>query len=446
MSRRYLLHFVQDHLTFRWNEFLALTSKHRCIFNLITKENLLTIKPYVIVEVNSQDDAQSLIKTVQDSYLLRGLYELWAHSSSIEGVVQEVLECCYFKSGVYLDEQQSFKINVESYGKKLSQETKVSLIERLHFLNLFKSNPDMKNPRQIYHLFNYCPGFFDSLSMRLMKADPEYYFCRQVCASSKSVISKFDLKIRKFIANTTMDPLLSFVATNLAKVEANQLVYDPFVGSGGLLIPAAYMGAYVVGTDIDFLLLHGRSKPSRHNQKTREAGESVKANLQQYSLEARYIDVIVSDISKSPLHSNFRVNSIITDPPYGVRESSEKVGTKKQGISSKGYKTRYPAKTNYMLHDLVRDLLLLAAKHLLVGGRLVYFLPITVPTEDINKCMPSHPCLKFLYYCEQGLTPKISRLLIVMEKTRESTEGEDVTIPQALVQMNFRETYFGTGC
>lgn len=36
-------------------------------------------------------------------------------------------------------------------------------------------------------------------------------------------------------------------------------MYDPFVGTGGLLIPAAYMGAVTFGSDLDIRVLNGYS-------------------------------------------------------------------------------------------------------------------------------------------------------------------------------------------
>jgi tRNA (guanine10-N2)-methyltransferase len=63
-----------------------------------------------------------------------------------------------------------------------------------------------------------------------------------------------------------MDPLLSLLMANLGRVEENSLVIDPFVGTGSLLVAAALMGGFVFGTDIDFLMLHGRTRPTRANQ------------------------------------------------------------------------------------------------------------------------------------------------------------------------------------
>lgn len=81
------------------------------------------------------------------------------------------------------------------------------------------------------------------------------------------MLRKFSLKTRKFIGNTSMDPQLSFLMANQACVKDGDIVLDPFVGSGSLLVAAAEFGGYVLGTDIDYLMLHGRTRPSRIKQK-----------------------------------------------------------------------------------------------------------------------------------------------------------------------------------
>lgn len=66
-----------------------------------------------------------------------------------------------------------------------------------------------------------------------------------------------------------MDPQLSLIMANQAQVQKGDIVLDPFVGTGSLLVAASHFGGYTLGTDIDFLMLHGRTRPSRISQKVR---------------------------------------------------------------------------------------------------------------------------------------------------------------------------------
>lgn len=55
-----------------------------------------------------------------------------------------------------------------------------------------------------------------------------------------------------------MEATLSLLMANQAMVKPGDLVFDPFVGTGSLLVAAAKFGGYVMGSDIDYLMLHGK--------------------------------------------------------------------------------------------------------------------------------------------------------------------------------------------
>lgn len=68
-----------------------------------------------------------------------------------------------------------------------------------------------------------------------------------------------------------------------------------------------------MGTDIDYMMLHARTRPSRITQKVREKDESIRANLRQYNCEQLYADVCVSDFSRDIWRNELQFDSIITD-------------------------------------------------------------------------------------------------------------------------------------
>lgn len=100
---------------------------------------------------------------------------------------------------------------------------------------------------------------------------------------------------------------------NQGMCDKNDIVFDPFAGTGSMLLSAAKFGSYVIGCDIDFLMLHGKTKPSRISQKVRALDESIVANMQQYGLEHLYLDVFVSDFSNCPFTDAIVFDSIVTD-------------------------------------------------------------------------------------------------------------------------------------
>lgn len=112
----------------------------------------------------------------------------------------------------------------------------------------------------------------------------------------------------------------------------------------------------------------------------REKDESIHTNLKQYNLDQLYMDVLVSDFSLPIWTDNIFFDGIITDPPYGIRETHEKIQYKERGCPKSGAPIEsvphYPSKSEYDLSNLFADLLQFAAERLTMGSRLVCWIPI----------------------------------------------------------------------
>lgn len=71
------------------------------------------------------------------------------------------------------------------------------------------------------------------------------------------------------------------------------------------------------------------------------------------------------------------------------------------------------------------DLLGMAAKTLVLGGRLVYLLPwCPLPDLEPDQFIPTHPCLELLRICDQPLHSKLVRKFIIMRKVKEPSPDD----------------------
>lgn len=96
---------------------------------------------------------------------------------------------------------------------------------------------------------------------------------------ARQLIGRMDVKKRAYIGNTTMESGMSLVQAAMALVRVvlsmdvglgtelepffpqagpGKLVYDPFAGTGSLLLAAAAFGAHVLASDIDARMLRGK--------------------------------------------------------------------------------------------------------------------------------------------------------------------------------------------
>lgn len=246
------------------------------------------------------------------SVSIKSVVELWGFGTTRTTFHNDLKKNLAAMSGSkYFEESQDFKIVVETYNKHFLHKEKVAKIEEMDYLP-FTGPVNLKNPNQRYMYFEYY-----GLDPNNVPEEPEaILFGRLVAAGQRDLIQKLSLKNRKFIGNTSMDPALSILMANQCCLRKGDLVLDPFVGTGSLLVTAAVRGAYVFGTDIDYKMLHGKTRPSRITQKTREADESVASNLRQYGLESQYLDVFVGDFSQTYWRPEIHFDAIITDRTY----------------------------------------------------------------------------------------------------------------------------------
>ncbi|XP_039960648.1 tRNA (guanine(10)-N2)-methyltransferase homolog [Bactrocera tryoni] len=431
--KKYILWFAQEHLDFRVAEFNSIIKlfglKHR-------KLNDNTLKPFWIVEFANEESA---IKFASRSVSLRSIYELWGYSDNLKSFHEKLQDSIKTKENLMNPyKQKSFKIVVETYNKHISQKEKVEKIETLEYLP-FQGEVDLKTPQT-----EWCYIEFYGLDPTAVPSEPDdILFGRLVANGQRDLIKELSLKKRKFIGNTSMDAQLSLLMVNQALVNNGDLVLDPFVGTGSLLVSAAKFGGYVLGADIDFMMLHGRSRPSRITQKVRERDERVRANLEQYGCGDRYIDVIISDFSNPLWREGVEFDAIITDPPYGIRESTEKVESKmtsKQNTRSKDM-PHYPSTSHYSLQQLYVDLLHFSAHHLKVGGRLVCWLPYH-RDDYTSEMIPQHRSLVLVGNSEQPLSGLTSRRLLTYEKRDINSPDSDQLSSQLSNSYDFRDRYF----
>ncbi len=76
---------------------------------------------------------------------------------------------------------------------------------------------------------------------------------------------------------------------------------------------------------------------------------SFTGNFEQYGLQSRYVDLVVADSAAPPWRQGSKLfDSIITDPPYGIREPTEKVGTTRKNpeVPKEFLDVHFPQKVN----------------------------------------------------------------------------------------------------
>lgn len=274
--------------------------------------------PYCVVRLADEAAARTFISRC---ILAKDIFELWGYGATYDELHANVKERTEPLWALY--QNVPFAFAVDTFAGKRSQTAKRDIITSFTYLG-FQGPIRLKNPE---HQFTVMEEYMihteaNALGQGLLSEPRKIYMGRWLGNSARETTLKFDLKKRKYISTTSMDAELSLVTANMALAAPGKLAFDPFVGTGSFLLAAAHFGALTFGSDIDPRSFRG--KEEERNQ--REL--ALMQNYRQYGIESKFLDAFTSDLTNTPLRNAQFLDSVICDPPYGVREGLRVLGAR----------------------------------------------------------------------------------------------------------------------
>jgi tRNA (guanine10-N2)-dimethyltransferase len=169
---------------------------------------------------------------------------------------------------------------------------------------------------------------------------------------------------KPFFHPSAMPSKMARCMVNLALGKAESVVFDPFCGTGTSLIEASYIGCRAVGVDAQKRMILGTRK-----------------NLRFFNISAE--GLVLADSRKPPF---FKVDCVVTDPPYGRSSSTMKSTTE----------------------QLVKDVLASSRELLGVGQRICIASPKTLNITHIGTDLGYRHVESHFAYIHQSLTREIA--------------------------------------
>ncbi|CAI2320640.1 unnamed protein product [Caenorhabditis sp. 36 PRJEB53466] len=421
--------FSQSHVNFRLAEFEAICS----IFaiKVVQKEPINTTDHIFVLFFENERQVRQLLS--------RAILVKFAVQLSIEAVTYTELYAKMHSEPRIIENfnkiDESFALRFFAIGRK----KKLDSLERIRtFLDHvpIKNAPiSLSAPKNELYLVEEYENPDDEQPKRV-------FFGKLIGEGRVGLKTRYNLKDRCYIGNTTMDPELSFIQANLAMITAGNVALDPFVGTGGLILPAAEFGAFVAGTEINYQTARAKGRSSRQGVGERLESESIRANFEQYGTLHRLLSIMIADSSKHLIWSaNAKFDVIVADPPYGVREKARKTVKNKEMKEDSEDVVRYQKKEEYDLEKAYCDLLTLAARILVPNGRASFWYPVILE-KYCSENLPRHPAMELVSNCEQQLTRKTSRRLLTYRKLRNPEENEEGAIIECGGVSHYRTVLF----
>ena len=145
--------------------------------------------------------------------------------------------------------------------------------------------------------------------IRVVATKDEIFASYERFKLNKKHFQKIKPHKRPFFYPGSMSPKLARCMVNLAHIKKDQILLDPFCGTGGILIEGGMIGAKLIGSDINWNMKNG-----------------TLINLD-YCTSIDYCDIKESDyeayhIDVRELKLYEKVDAVVTDPPYGISTST----------------------------------------------------------------------------------------------------------------------------
>ncbi|MFA5102880.1 MAG: THUMP domain-containing protein [Candidatus Thermoplasmatota archaeon] len=102
--------------------------------------------------------------------------------------------------------------------------------------------------------------------------------------------------LRPFLSPITLHPKIARALVNLSQVKKHQILLDPFCGTGGILLEAGFLGARIIGSDVEQKMIEGSQQ-----------------NLEFYHL--KNFQLYCTDVGEISRYVP-SVDAIVTDFPY----------------------------------------------------------------------------------------------------------------------------------
>ena len=272
--------------------------------------------PYITLSFDDIDKPEICQQIVDRAVLLKNIIKIYSEGDSMDEIIQNNNKDEYKKEQ---ESTESFKFDVDVRGVTINQ------TERLGMMNKFSAFPmkgkvDLTSYQRLFVIFQ---------NKIINSEKSEIFFGRQIAGKDDKdtrFYTKYDLSHRKYLGPTSTDHILAFLMANLAQIKQNDVIIDPFAGTGSLLIPPTHYGAFVFGCDLDVRVLKGYSVGYvRKENKTVKKEADIFTNFDDYGLPRPQI--IRQDINHPGVKKNNHVfDAIICDPPYGYRACSKKTG------------------------------------------------------------------------------------------------------------------------
>lgn len=254
----------------------------------------------------------------------------------------------------FLHDDETFAVRIRRVGESARHLEGMTIERKLGELilnDVKRAKVNLRHPKRIFYGVMTGNHFF--LGVKVAEIPPTPFVQRRP-------------RKRPFFHPSAMPAKLARCMVNLTRARKDELVLDPFCGTGTFLVEASLIGCRVIGFDTKRQMVKGSLQ-----------------NLKFFKREAE--GVAVADAKQMPL---VNVDCIVTDPPYG------------RSASTMGYTTK----------EIVQDFLETVNEKIAKQQRICISVPRTINIDEIAEKSNLKHVQSHFVYVHRSLTREVAVL------------------------------------
>jgi tRNA (guanine10-N2)-methyltransferase len=354
----YLCYFLHRHLDFRRAEVQALADLAGCGAEVRWRAPHGDVEHSPLWHVWLPSDAAAR-EICERSVLVKAFVELWGEGDGPDALCASIASFPAARKDPFLAPDTTFKVELEDFGwteHGTRGDNWAPVVRRMDALApavTFLGKARMKDPQHVFWSVETArEGQWKGLPSDI---PPRNYFGRVVAKGlGRACIKTYDLTKRRYLGPTSMDVEMGLIMCNMAHARPGGVVWDPFCGTGSILIAAAHFGAMTLGSDIDIRVI-------KHGKRDKKTGKQVDVwtNFEDYGLPppvglvrmdlhkhsfkrdpaaeattgertssaAGDVGGSSSGLARGPSVARLEgsLQAVVGDPPYGVRAGGSEV-------------------------------------------------------------------------------------------------------------------------
>lgn len=267
MKKKYLFELSKNHDILQIEEIKQVLFSEKIDFKILESS-----KDFLLISTNEKFEN----KIEEISKRLTQVYVIDKYLFSCENIIDKLLSNA--KNNV-IDKKGTIAVKYRNRSENIDSQKIVAVLADVYSQN---RKVNLLNP---------------DIEIRVLITDEKIFAGIKKVEIDRSVYEKRKVQNRPFFSPITLHPRLARALVNISGIKNDEVLFDPFCGTGGFLIEAGLMGFKIIGSDIEEKMIKGCRK-----------------TLDFFKI--KNYELFVSDVGKIDSFAD-NIDCVVTDMPYG---------------------------------------------------------------------------------------------------------------------------------